>query len=119
MLGCVFSFERNQYDTAEPIIFVLKRNDQPVDLTNPAVTSVHLIMLRCDCKAPTKIDAVMTILDQTKFRGQVSYDWQPADVDTAGVYQLLFRVYYVSGKIETFPSCGIVSLRIRPAPTVS
>jgi hypothetical protein len=44
-------------------------------------------------------------------KGKVSYDWDPADVDTEGVYKAEWEVTYTDGTIQTFPTPGFNEIR--------
>ncbi len=103
--------------------FYLKQNDlrpdlkvrlldetDPVDLTN--ATGVRILM--SSRKTGLKVNAAMTIADQTieATKGVVSYAWAPGDTDIAGDYQAEFQVTWPTGKPQTFPARGHVTVTI-------
>jgi|LSQX01.3.fsa_nt_gb hypothetical protein len=44
--------------------------------------------------------------------GEVWHVWALGDTDTSGVYRAEFRVEYMDGRKETFPSNGYISINI-------
>ena len=59
--------------------------------------------------------AAGTVTMDTPAQGLGHYDWQTADVDTAGMYQAEVRVVYASGKIQRFPQKGYLEIVIEEA----
>ena len=59
--------------------------------------------------------AAGTITMDTPASGLGHYDWQTADVDTAGYYQAEVRVVYSTGKIQRFPGKGYLEVVIEEA----
>lgn len=105
--------DRKQNDTANPTTFVLKDSKGLVNLA--LATSVRLVMFD-SCSGIIKVNAPTVILDQLKFRGQVRYDWQAADVDTVGSYGIEFLVTFIDGTTARFPTSplGYEPLKIIP-----
>ena len=90
-------------------------NGTPVDLTGASVR----FRMRPMGSSTMKVDAAATIV--TPSQGQLQYDWQAADVDTAGIYLAWWVVTFPSGKkqdvseqVIEFQAHGAVHLYVEP-----
>lgn len=81
--------------------------DEPVPLT--AASEVRVII-----KADGAIGGVVlgpaTISDAEN--GEVTYEWQPGDTDTAGVYKAETEIVWQAGGVQTVPNAGYEEVRI-------
>lgn len=90
-------------DTYTALSATLKDIDGPVNLSGATV-----VFSMETTSGVSKVSAQsVTISEQTLFPGQVSYAWQPADVNTAGRYRGEFVVTFGNGKQATFPRGGV------------
>ena len=89
-------------------------NGYAVDLS--AATSVRILTRRYG-GTTYKTNAVMTIVSAVA--GTVSYQWLPADVDTAARYELTFEVLWNSGRKRTFPKPGFIPMLVEDKPATS
>lgn len=64
------------------------------------------LRMRPEGGSTLKIDAAATIVDEAS--GQIQYDWQAADVDTAGRYQAWWSVTLPSGLVQDSPEFPVV-----------
>lgn len=96
-MASTFHIKRN--DTYPPAEATLKSNGTAVDLTG---ASVRFHMLGQD--GTVVVDAAATI--EVAASGEVSYAWQAADTDEAGIYKCEWEVTYSGGGIQTFPNPG-------------
>ncbi len=103
-------FYLKQHDLLPDLRVRLLDDTTTVDLTN--ATGVQLLMN--SRRTGLKVDAPMTILDQTSpdTLGVVSYSWAPGDTDTAGDFNAEFQVNWPDGKPQTFPARGHVIVTI-------
>lgn len=93
-------FVMKKGDTGIPITAKLQDKNGAVNLTGWTVT---FVMTLRGSTAP-KVEASVTInSNQTTHRGEVTYTWQPQDVDTAGIYNCEFVGITPGGKQITFP----------------
>jgi hypothetical protein len=106
------SFKRG--DTAAVVRATLYADDAgttPVDLTGATVKFFMVVVPGVGSSpAGLKVNGTCTILNAAA--GQVGYDWITADVDTAATYKAEFQVTYASGKIQTFPRTGYLTVVI-------
>jgi hypothetical protein len=109
----VIAFSIKQNDTAPSIAATLKDSGGlPVDLTG---AQVKFIMATRPNGAQVehdaaKVDAAASIVDAAA--GEVRYDWQATDTDTAGVFDAEWEVTYASGAVETFPSGEYLIIKV-------
>lgn len=106
-------FTLKRGDTAPSLQAILRDKDgQPVDLTSSSVQFVMRAVGAVTNSAPA-VSAGMTVAtDQATNAGQVTYDWQVGDTSTAGAYVAEFVVTWPSGREQTFPTVGFVSIQI-------
>ena len=101
--------------------FKIKENDNSPDLTatlrdfngivNLTTATGVLFQMERIKTTRNKINAAADIDDAVQ--GIVSYDWQPGDTDTVGLYRAVFQVTFNNGDIATFPSDGYISIVIQ------
>lgn len=103
-------FHIKQHDTRPDLKVRLLDDDVAIDLTN--ATSARFLM--SNRRAGLKVDAAMTILDQTQDAtvGVVSYTWQPGDTSAAGDFQAEIQITWPSGKLQTFPADSYIQVII-------
>jgi hypothetical protein len=77
----------------------------PVNLTGATVRFLMRDMYRL-----LKVNSPAVIV--TPAAGTVRYDWQPGDTNTAGAFQAEWEVTFGSGKPETFPPHGFITVAI-------
>lgn len=94
-------------DTAPALEAICKDADGDAVSVAGATVRFHMRLLG---GASTKVNALATIVDGPA--GQVKYQWQTADTDTAGNYRGEFQVTFSNGTIETFPNRGDLPLEI-------
>lgn len=101
--------------------FTMKAND-----TRPAIqatlsaaatdviTSVKFLM--SDSTGTLKVNAAGSIVTQPSATsgGVVKYQWQAADVNTAGNYRGEFQVTFNDSRIETYPNSSYIAISILP-----
>lgn len=88
-------------DTDPAFSTVLYNGSTPLDLT--AASGVRLIV-KLPGAVAAKVDAAMTIVSAAA--GSVSYQWQTADTDTAGRYEMEIEVTWNNGRRRTIPTPG-------------
>lgn len=93
-------------DAGTVISAILEDPGGAVDLTG---ASVSFLMADAQYRA-AKVNAVATIVGAAT--GEVSYQWQAADLDAAGSYIAEFEVVFPDASIATFPSQGYVEIRV-------
>jgi len=113
---------RNAVSTALGSPIVLKRNNRLPSLTanlfapdgNPAsLPGVVTFRMREVFTRRTKVAAgVVTIEDPST--ASVRYDWQAGDTDAAAEYEAWFDHTDGSGRVESFPTQGAISVRVEP-----
>lgn len=107
--------DRKQYDTAKPTTWTLKDSAGPVRLDT--ATSVQIFMFN-SCSGVMKINGeALTILNQSRFRGQVKKTWLLADVDTVGEYGIEFLVTWADGSTSRFPTKPLPYETLNIVPT--
>lgn len=105
------SLKRN--DLLPPIVGTLRNaNGTAVDLTGSSVR-----MLMCNSRGLLKVNAPATVT--TPASGVVRYDWIAGDTNTAGLFRGELEVTFPSGKIETFPNRGYITLVIEEDVDIS
>lgn len=96
------TFTIKKDDTGPTIMEYLYDSDgSPINLTG---ASVEFHLLDPDGSTIT-VNSAATIADATT--GKVSYAWQAADTDTAGVFKREWQITFGSGMIVTVPNDGI------------
>ena len=95
-----------QNDTAPKLQLTLR--DGNGDLKNLIGASAK-ICGRHKLTRELKISGTATVTGTT---GLIEYQWQAADTDTAGIYELEVEVTYSDATVETFPSGSYIQLRI-------
>lgn len=101
--------------------FTLKENDtkpvlsvilQYADGTAVVLTGASVYFVMRDRQGIVKMVGTATVI--TAASGEVQYQWQVGDTDTAGLYEAEFMVVYSDGAVETVPSDGYLSIRVLP-----
>lgn len=101
-----FSIKRN--DTMPSIAASLEdSDDSAIDLTG---ATVRFLMTPIG-ESTAKVDAAAIITDAAN--GKVKYDWQSEDTDTLGTFVAEWEITYSSGGIETVPSNGWTTVRVK------
>jgi len=98
-------------DTRQPVGATLKEYGSAVDLSG--VTGVDFRMTTLDGTDVVAWASATVVGDGTA--GQVTYDFQSGDVDTAGTYKAWFRINS-SGEYTTFPVNGDFTIIIESFP---
>lgn len=93
-----------QGDTEPPLVIVVTDDGAAVDLTTATE-----IRLRTYGSVALETTTVTGDAD-----GNVTYEWQPGDTDTAGKFQAEVRVTTASGGKQTFPNEGYLIGVIEP-----
>lgn len=95
-------FTIKQHDLLPALVVTLLDDDVAVDLTT--ADSARLLMR--NLAAGLKVNAFMTILDQTDADnlGKVSYDWQGLDTDTVGTFNAEVEIIWPGDRPQTFPA---------------
>jgi hypothetical protein len=101
-------------DLEPAVIARCTSNGKPFDISE--ATGASFIMRAPGATSP-KVDASATIMDDgtTDKRGLVKYNWQAADVDTAGDFLAWFEVSW-SGRAATLPPIGSLTVRFEGDP---
>lgn len=104
------AFFIKQYDLRPDLKVRLLDEDVPVDLTNAAAARFIMSSRR----RGIKVDATMTILDQTEedTLGVVSYAWADGDTDTVGDFNAEVQIMWPSGRPQTFPASGYIQVTV-------
>jgi hypothetical protein len=101
------TFYIKQNDTSPAMLATLQdAQGSGVDITGASVR----FHMRPIGSAHVTVDAAATIVDAES--GDVRYDWQADDTDTAGSYQAEFEVTYADASIETFPNNDYIRVDI-------
>jgi hypothetical protein len=107
-------FEIRRGDTAPIYSVTLKdRTGTPVDLTS--ATNIQFVMRLASAASNSTphVTAAMTKATQSGGTiGQVSYDWQTGDTNLAGSFLAEHVVTWGSGKKQTFPTAGGVTITV-------
>lgn len=88
--------------------------DVPAQLASTAawpLTASQVLLIGMVQPAGATLGSTMTIASAAG--GLVRYTWQPADTDTAGLFDAECQVLYSDGGIETFPEDGYISIDIK------
>lgn len=103
-------FEIKQNDTSPRLETVLLDGDgTPIDLT--AAMSVKLSMRACEHPKTVALNKVAASYNATT-AGEVWYQWQAADTDTVGKYEIEWTVEFPGGIILTVPSKGFDTVEV-------
>ena len=95
------SFTIKQHDTSPAIVRNLTdENGSPLNLTSATV-----MFYMAD-----KVAASASILDASA--GQVAYEWDAGDTDTAGSFLSEFTIFRADGSEETAPNYGYTVINI-------
>lgn len=87
-------------DTEDALEAIIKRDDQPLDLTGYTVN----FQMRRETLLTSKIDApAVPDADQVTNKGKVRYEFADVDVDEAGTYLGEFKLTK-AGKTSTYPN---------------
>ena len=97
-------FRLKEGDTEPPLTVTLKRDGSAFDLSTVTNASVQFRMGATD--EDPQVDASATIVDAGA--GEVQYDWQSGDTDTAGTYNCEFVVTGDNNYESTFPVDGYI-----------
>lgn len=81
--------------TGQPVTDQIKVGNKPLDITGSTVT----FNMRESFSDTVKVSSAGSIVDATK--GQISYEWQAADVDTQGEYKAWWELDLFGAIIET------------------
>jgi hypothetical protein len=101
-------FYVKQGDTRSPYVRTLEDGDG-----NPVNISGATVAYRMQPLGGIQtISGPATILNAPQ--GQVSYSWQAADTDTAGIYFAEWEVTFSGGAVQTFPNGGYDLVHIGP-----
>lgn len=57
-----------------------------------------------------KVDAACTVVDAAT--GRISYAWDAADTDTAGIFEAEVEVTFSDGTVESFPNDGFQRVEV-------
>lgn len=87
-------------DTRNGIHATLKKDGTPVDLTDLSV-KIHI---------SNGVESFVQILNAEQ--GEVFYPFEATAVEMTGFFKYEFKVIYEDERIESFPNCGQLSLRI-------
>lgn len=98
--------------------FYLKRGDTSPSLTyalDPATVDLTGATVRFNMRltgGATKVNRAAAVIVTPTGTPTVRYNWQAADVDTAGFYEAEFEVTYSGGAVETFPNSDFIRVQI-------
>lgn len=93
-------FTLKRGDTATPLTAILSDNNGPIDLTGITVR----FKMRGTTLVTTKVDKpAIPDPDQITNKGKVKYEWEDADVDSAGSFVGEFKLFS-AGKPLTIPN---------------
>ncbi len=93
-------------DTLTPLAVQLKQRDSTGTLSNVNLSGLTVKFTMVDSSGTTIVDEATTGVTVTDAAtGKVSYDFQTADVDVAGVFYGWFTVYSGS-EYDTYPVGG-------------
>jgi len=94
-----------------PSLFdVIRVDGDPFDLSGSTVT----FKMRPERSATPKVSAAGVVVNA--LTGEVRYDWQTVDVDTAGEYNAWWSVLLPGGKTQDTPEFTIAMLEHAPLP---
>lgn len=97
-----------QGDTYPPLLLTCHDGSDPVNLTGALEARVRI---STSPDAIPTVDAVCVIANQQDNPGEVTYEWQAGDTDTAGAYLVEVVITWPDGD-QTFPADGYGRLRI-------
>jgi hypothetical protein len=99
--------------------FYLKRGDTSPSLLSaitPSTVDLTGATVRFNMRAAdngaVKVSRAAAVIVTPTGTPTVRYDWQAANVDTAGFYDAEFEVTYAGGAVETFPNDGFIRISI-------
>ncbi len=96
---------RKQNDTT-PLTGELTENGSPVDLSQ--ASKVEFFMKK-DRDSEPKVSAVAEIVSEVD--GEVRYQFNPEDVDEAGIFLAEWQVTYADSTLQTFPNIGYMKVK--------
>ena len=100
-------FVIKQNDTSPDIKAILKdAEENAIDLWG-ATVKFHL----SDYPGEKVIINSIATIEEAE-NGEVKYNWQSGDTETAGRYKAEFQVDFTNGRIETFPNQGFLEIEI-------
>ena len=106
-------FTLKRGDTSPALIATLKdRDGQPVNLTSATVLFVMRATDSISGSTPRIQGAMQVATDQVANRGQVTYQWSAGDTDLPGSFAGEFVVTWPTGREQTFPTTGFVTVQI-------
>lgn len=98
--------------------FYLKRGDSSPSLVY-ALTPASVVLTGATVRfnmrlagGATKVSRAAAVVVTATGTPTVRYDWNAADVDTAGFYEAEFEVTYAGGAVETFPNSDFIRVQI-------
>ena len=86
---------------------LVDRDGTPANL---AGATVRFVMRPTPHASPVKIAAAAAVDDAAG--GIVHYERQAADTDTPGVFHAEYEVTYSSGRVQTYPESGYITVHI-------
>lgn len=100
------TFTIKENDTAPELIAILKDINGPVNLA----TAISVILHMGPKRGPLKINSPVLVSNPSA--GEVTYQWQTVDTNNPGIYHAEFEVHWNDGRIETFPSEGVLYIEV-------
>jgi hypothetical protein len=98
--------------------FYLKRGDTSPSLVY-ALTPTGVVLTGATVRfnmrlagGAVKVSRAAAVIVTETGTPTVRYDWQAANVDTAGFYEAEFEVTYAGGAVETFPNADFIAVQI-------
>lgn len=100
-------------DLEPALTLVLTRDGRAIDLTDADSVSFRMK----ESAAAEGVSLTGTILDALD--GEVAHVWAPGETDTAGTYAVEAVVTWSTGRAQTFPEEGTLTLILEPAIPVA